>query len=335
MVVADLSPAVVRYGARGRFVGDLRSMAEAAGIERREFGTGLGAVSPDLIAGTRGFRFLSARGRLAHAILPAGPRGLTVARVSSTGHAAAFSEAGRTALTIPLAGGSEVRMGRMTRAVRPGEIFAISPSERASRLMPGAAGRYASYTVLSGAWRGTAAEEGRCWHLADAARAGRLRQLLDLAFAAHAGPKPVPARLTALFEAQIAEMFAGLLARFQPGDIQGRSQAGAVDRARQFLIGRFADPLTTAEIAAAAGTSPRHLQRAFATGLGMSPHRMLAGIRLDQMRARLETPSEATTVTGVALDCGLSHLGRCSEAYRVRFGELPSATLERSRRSRA
>ncbi len=38
-----------------------------------------------------------------------------------------------------------------------------------------------------------------------------------------------------------------------------------------------------------------------------------------------------TTVTMVALDCGLAHLGRFSQEYSRKFGEAPSETLRRAR----
>ncbi|WP_138468590.1 AraC family transcriptional regulator [Poseidonocella sp. HB161398] len=310
-------------------------MPEAARIECREFGHRCGDASPDLFSRTSDFRFFGRDGRLSHAILPAGPKGLKVARILSTGHAASFSEDARTALTIPLAGRSEVRLGRETCAVGAGDIFAVGPSERRSRLLPDAGGHYRSYTVLSATHREASSGSGRCWHLPDAASAGRLRQLLDLTFAAFTGPVPVSFRRAALFEALIADMFGDLLALPSRGETRPPypvGQAGIVACAKDFMGASFADPLTTADIAAAAGVSPRHLQRAFAAVAGDSPLRLLSEMRLDQMRARLAAPSEGTTVTSAALESGLSHLGRCSEAYRRRFGELPSETLKRTRR---
>ncbi|MDJ0862947.1 MAG: helix-turn-helix domain-containing protein [Gammaproteobacteria bacterium] len=48
--------------------------------------------------------------------------------------------------------------------------------------------------------------------------------------------------------------------------------------------------------------------------------------RTVQRTLRRSRPGE-TSVTQAALDRGFWHLGRFSEAYRVRFGELPSETL--------
>ena len=37
------------------------------------------------------------------------------------------------------------------------------------------------------------------------------------------------------------------------------------------------------------------------------------------------------SVTTVALDCGVAHLGRFAQAHAERFGEKPSGTLTRAR----
>ena len=52
--------------------------------------------------------------------------------------------------------------------------------------------------------------------------------------------------------------------------------------------------------------------------------------KLERVHARLQL-SSTRSVTEVALDHGFMHLGRFSEAYRKRFGELPSQTWKRHR----
>jgi len=54
-------------------------------------------------------------------------------------------------------------------------------------------------------------------------------------------------------------------------------------------------------------------------------------VRLARARSLLQKPDEAASVTGIALRCGFSNLGHFASAYRTRFGELPSQTLQRSR----
>lgn len=98
------------------------------------------------------------------------------------------------------------------------------------------------------------------------------------------------------------------------------------------LLEQNADkPLYMAEICAAIGASGRTLRYHCLQHLGMSPHRYLQLRRLNLVRrALMMANSVATTVTQVATDHGFWELGRFSAAYRVLFGELPSATLRRS-----
>ena len=50
----------------------------------------------------------------------------------------------------------------------------------------------------------------------------------------------------------------------------------------------------------------------------------LRALRLDAARTRLKL--DDASVTEVALSVGFAHLGRFSEYYRERFGELPRET---------
>ena len=96
-------------------------------------------------------------------------------------------------------------------------------------------------------------------------------------------------------------------------------------RAQEHIHANFAAPITVTDVAAAAGASVRRVQEAFAEHLDTSPMAYLRTVRLDHCRRVL---SEGRgTVTDVAQECGFTHLGRFSAAYRERFGELPSQTL--------
>lgn len=59
---------------------------------------------------------------------------------------------------------------------------------------------------------------------------------------------------------------------------------------------------------------------------GMSPQAYLAMLRMDAARKALLTAPPETRVTDIALDVGITHLGRFSTEYRRRFG-APAATL--------
>jgi AraC-like DNA-binding protein len=64
---------------------------------------------------------------------------------------------------------------------------------------------------------------------------------------------------------------------------------------------------------------------------GQSPLEWVAARRLAAARARLLKGAAGVEISRVALDCGFTHLGRFSAAYRLAYGELPSATLAAAR----
>ncbi|WP_425338418.1 helix-turn-helix domain-containing protein [Thiorhodococcus minor] len=67
--------------------------------------------------------------------------------------------------------------------------------------------------------------------------------------------------------------------------------------------------------------------------LGTTPSRYILARRLHSAREVLRNARSAS-VTVAALDQGFEHLGRFSQHYQTLFGELPSRTLQRSRRLR-
>jgi AraC-like DNA-binding protein/tetratricopeptide (TPR) repeat protein len=84
-----------------------------------------------------------------------------------------------------------------------------------------------------------------------------------------------------------------------------------------------------AELAAAAGTSSRTLQRQFKIFLGKSPAAALRDIRFESARRNLLQGAPGVRVMDVALRCGFPHFGRFSIEYRRRYGETPSQTVKR------
>lgn len=99
-----------------------------------------------------------------------------------------------------------------------------------------------------------------------------------------------------------------------------------IRRAQDFIHANAAEPLTVIAIAAAAGCSIRTLQAGFRQHFGLTPVEYLRDLRLDLARYLLLSRPAGTPVSSIAYDSGFSHLGRFSQLYRTRFGELPSAT---------
>ena len=90
------------------------------------------------------------------------------------------------------------------------------------------------------------------------------------------------------------------------------------------------DEITTADLAAMAGFSPRALQAGFREVVGMSPTAYLRGVRLDRVHLELVSGTP-DSVTDVAARWGFFHPGRFAQQYRERFGLLPSETMRRTR----
>lgn len=126
---------------------------------------------------------------------------------------------------------------------------------------------------------------------------------------------------------------------------QGRPGAPEVgtDRARRIvakatdLAPRLAEeqPPSVALLARRVGVSERTLYRAFSEHLGVSPYRYVLLSRLHRMRRTLlRSPDHRNPVTRAAALAGFDHLGEMGRHYRRVFGEAPSDTLARSRRTR-
>ena len=102
-------------------------------------------------------------------------------------------------------------------------------------------------------------------------------------------------------------------------------------RAEEYIAAHAGEPLTLADIVAAAGVPARSLRAAFAASRGMSPMEHLRHFRFDLARRMLLEPGPEVTVTGVVARLGLGGAGRFSVEYRKRFGESPSETLAAGR----
>ncbi len=102
-----------------------------------------------------------------------------------------------------------------------------------------------------------------------------------------------------------------------------------VARFEAYLEAHPGEPLYLTEICAAVGAPERTLRIACAEHLGIGPIRYLALRRMHLVRRALLRGDSSTTVTRVATDHGFWELGRFAVAYRMLFGETPSASLYR------
>tara|TARA_R110000751_G_scaffold1996_14_gene7847 strand:+ start:90 stop:1046 length:957 start_codon:yes stop_codon:yes gene_type:complete len=117
-----------------------------------------------------------------------------------------------------------------------------------------------------------------------------------------------------------------------PGRPSPRAHARIVARAREHIMAHLDGPITLADLASAAGTSQRTLQRAFASLLGEPPRPHIRRIRLHRIRRDLASEREAAcSIALIAERWGVGELGRFAGRYREMFGERPSDTRMRMR----
>ncbi len=128
-----------------------------------------------------------------------------------------------------------------------------------------------------------------------------------------------------------------LALREPPGALTSVAQDCCVQRALEAARAELARDAAAvpglSDLAAAAGVSPRTLQRRFAQVLGRSPHSVVQQLRLAAARQTLRA-GRAPSVLDVALRHGFEHPGRFAIHYARTFGEAPSATLRAARRDR-
>jgi AraC-like DNA-binding protein len=103
-------------------------------------------------------------------------------------------------------------------------------------------------------------------------------------------------------------------------------------RALDWLRSHLSEPIDLSSLAAVSGVPPRTLERHFRMFLGTTPLGWMRSMRLARARQSLLHASPEDTVTDVALTNGFGQFGRFAAEYRRAFGELPSRTMQRSKK---
>jgi AraC-like DNA-binding protein len=104
-----------------------------------------------------------------------------------------------------------------------------------------------------------------------------------------------------------------------------------VRRVEEFIEAHWREAITIDRLAAETGVSTRAIFRAFERGRGYSPMAFAKAIRLKHAREILLSGDPAVSVTEAAFNSNFASPGRFAKDYRDAFGELPSATLSRTR----
>jgi AraC-like DNA-binding protein len=121
----------------------------------------------------------------------------------------------------------------------------------------------------------------------------------------------------------VVELAEGLLAGERTRadlPISRRVDAGAVERARQFLAAEPARAVRSAELEAVSGLTRYDLARQFRIAVGTSPHRYQLMRRLERAR---EAIHEARPLAEVACDAGFADQAHFTRAFKSAFGLTP------------
>lgn len=101
--------------------------------------------------------------------------------------------------------------------------------------------------------------------------------------------------------------------------------------AEEFIRAHAGEPITIGDVAHAAGVGLRTLFEGFQRFRGVTPMAWLRSIRMERVHHELLEAHPAASVTEIAMKWGFTNLGRFSDGYRRRYGELPSQTLRQAR----
>ncbi|GAA1974387.1 AraC family transcriptional regulator [Catenulispora subtropica] len=96
-----------------------------------------------------------------------------------------------------------------------------------------------------------------------------------------------------------------------------------LQRAKDLADARFADPLTVADLAAAARLSRAHFSREFRRAFGESPHAYLLTRRLERAAALLRHTDYA--VADICCAVGLTSVGSFTTSFTRVYGLSPTA----------
>jgi AraC family transcriptional regulator len=128
-------------------------------------------------------------------------------------------------------------------------------------------------------------------------------------------------------EAVIAEICHRLLTAPVHGGLADRPIKGGLApavsrRAIERMRDRLDDPPTLDELAAEAGLSPFHFQRMFRASHGVSPHRWIEALRVEEAKRLMRAGDD---LAEVAAACGWCHQSAFTRTFRAATGLTPGA----------
>jgi AraC-like DNA-binding protein len=301
------------------------------------------ALRSILFSQTRSLTLEGGEGRVRTEQVRLGPSGIRFSRVRSTGHLISLVEDRDATFLFPRAGLAQVQLARNDHQIDEGGGVLARPHPRTTRVRARPDRPYEGHVLMlpAAAIAGLAGDRAGGLPLErdvtdlHGRAARRLSDYLaflvsDLDVTGEAQPSERTARsVTAL----LRDLIADWIAEADEGLSEPAADAPRVRRAIEILRARSDEPISIVDLAQEVGIGVRSLQLAFQNVLGEGPRARLTRIRLERARERLLAADPRDEVTTVALDCGFTHLSRFADAYHRTYGERPSETLGRRRRS--
>jgi len=100
-----------------------------------------------------------------------------------------------------------------------------------------------------------------------------------------------------------------------------------VRKVEEYMRAHLREPITITDLLLLCDCSRRSLFSAFKIFRGYTPMEFLTEQRLQSARQLLLGSTDEDLVITIAHACGFTHMGRFSQVYKRRFGELPSETF--------
>jgi len=105
-----------------------------------------------------------------------------------------------------------------------------------------------------------------------------------------------------------------------------------VTRVEEWIDANWRSNVTIEKLAEVSGSSIRSIFATFKNTRGYTPMEYLKRVRLHTARGMLLVAQPGASVTAIGFACHFSNMGHFARDYQEQFGELPSATLHKSRR---
>jgi AraC-like DNA-binding protein len=243
-------------------------------------------------------------------------------------------------LFLPLLAGDTYRIGRRTLNSDPSVAVLLAPGHICTCHSPanGWVGLIVSGDLLSEQIAARRRGRSRQWRPKSVeipVTPSRKAQLLGLQRRIHdlsvASAGVANAAAVASAELDAAAWLAGIIVE-QSGEVAvSEPTRRRIEQLERWVDAHLDETITLDRLCAASGIGGRALQKSVMALRGQSPLEWVNARRLAAARTRLLRGSGRIAVSDVALDCGITHLGRFSAAYRQAYGELPSATLAAAR----